>query len=187
MFTWWDGLTFEEQFYMGAALLASGVLVVQLLLSLLGTGAIDDMPDLGDGMHSSGLGLFSVRTIAAFFAGLGWMGIIFLRSGSNSFIAASAGLISGLALMAGTIYLLRSFARLQDSGTLSYANAIGLHATVYVPIPPARGPGGQVEVVVQSRTVFAEARTDFPDGIKTGQRVRIVALDGPTTFFVEPA
>ncbi len=186
MIAWWTALSFEEQLYLGAALLASAVLILQLLLSLLGAGVIDDMPEAGDGTHGSGTGIFSVRTIAAFFAGLGWVGVIFLRGGGSSVLAASLGSITGLGLMAGTIYVMRSFSKLQDSGTLSYANAIGSVGTVYVTIPPARGPGGQVEVMFQSRTVFAEARCDAPGGLKTGAKVRIVALDGPTTFLVEP-
>jgi len=186
MTAWWTALSFEEQLYMGAALLASGVLIVQLLLSLLGAGVIDDMPDAGDGGHGSGTGIFSVRTIAAFFAGLGWVGVIFLRQGSSSFLAASLGSITGVGLMAGTIYIMRSFSKMQDSGTLNYANAIGSVAKVYVTIPPARGPGGQIEVVFQSRTVFAEAYSDAPGGLKPGARVRIVGLDSPTSFLVEP-
>lgn len=186
MTAWWNSLSFEEQLYMGVALVSSGVLIIQLLLNLLGAGVIDDMPDSGDMSHGSGTGVFSVRTIAAFFAGLGWVGVIFLRQGSSSVLAASLGSITGLALMAGTIYVMRSFSKMQDSGTLNYANAIGSTAKVYVTIPPARGPGGQIEVVFQSRTVFAEAYADAPGGIKPGTRVRIVGLDGPNSFLVEP-
>jgi len=186
MTDWWNALSFEEQMYLGAALLASGVLIIQLVLNLLGAGVIDDMPDSVDGSHGSGSGIFSIRTIAAFFAGLGWVGVIFLRQGGSSVLAASLGTITGLALMAGTIYIMRSFSRMQDSGTLNYANAIGSIAKVYVTIPPARGPGGQVELVLQSRTIFAEAYANAPGGIKPGTKVRIVGLDSPNSFLVEP-
>ena len=186
MIAWWSGLSFEEQLFMGAALLASGVLIIQLLLNLLGAGVIDDMPDNVDGTHGSGSGIFSIRTIAAFFAGLGWVGIIVLRQGGTSIVAASLGAATGVTLMAATIYIMRSFARMQDSGTLNYANAIGSIGKVYVTIPASRGPGGQVEVMFQSRTVFAEAYSASADSLKPGSRVRIVGLDGPTAFLVEP-
>lgn len=186
MTAWLTGLSFEEQLYLSAALLASLVLIAQLVLTLLGAGVIDDLPDGVDDPHSSGTGIFSIRTIAAFFAGLGWTGIIILRHGGSSILAATLGAITGIALMTATILLMRSFSRLQDSGTLNYANAIGSIGTVYVTIPPARGPGGQVEVVFQSRTVFAEARCDVEGGLKTGTKVRIESLDGPTTFIVVP-
>lgn len=186
MIAWWNALSFEEQLYLGAALLASGVLIVQLVLNLLGAGVIDDMPDTGDAGHGSGSGIFSVRTIAAFFAGMGWIGVIFLRHGSGSLLAAALGSLTGLALMAGTIYVMRSFAKMQDSGTLNYANAVGSVGKVYVTIPQARGPGGQIEVVFQSRTVFAEACTDAAIDLKPGARVRIVGVDGGNAFLVEP-
>ena len=171
---------------MGAALLASAVLIGQLVMNLLGAGVIDDLPDAGDGSHGSGSGIFSVRTIAAFFAGLGWIGVIFLRQGGSSMLAAAAGTITGLALMAGTIYVMRSFAKMQDSGTLNYANAVGAVGKVYVTIPPARGPGGQIEVIFQSRTVFAEACTDATERIKPGARVRVLGVDDANSFLVEP-
>ncbi len=186
MTAWWNALSFEEQLYLGAALLASGVLIVQLVLNLLGAGVIDDMPDAGDASHGSGSGIFSVRTIAAFFAGLGWVGVILLRQGGGSILAAAAGTITGLALMAGTIFVMRSFVKMQDSGTLNYANAVGSVGKVYVTVPQLRGPGGQIEVVFQSRTVFAEACTDATSDIRPGARVRILGVDGSNAFLVEP-
>ena len=187
MITWWNSLPLEEQFFLGAALLASGVLVVQLLMNLIGAGHIDDVPDIGDAGHGSGLGVFSVRSIAAFFAGLGWVGLIFLRNGAGMPIAMSVGALSGVLLMGGSIYMMRTMVGLQDSGTLNYANAVGSIGTIYVTVPPARAAGGQVEVVLQGRVVFADARTDSTSALKPGDKVRIVDRFGETTFLVEPA
>lgn len=187
MTAWWNALSVEEQLYLGAALLASGVLVVQLILNLIGAGHMDDLPDIGDAAHGSGLGVFSVRSIAAFFAGFGWLGLIFRQHGAATPLAAGAGAICGLLLMAGTVYLMRSLARLQESGTLDYANAVGAIGTVYVTIPPDRAPGGQVEVLFQGRTVFADARTDDDASLKPGTKVRIIDRMGETTFLVESA
>ncbi|MBE2214008.1 MAG: NfeD family protein [Opitutaceae bacterium] len=187
MIAWWNALPLEEQLYLGSALLASGVLVVQLLMNLIGAGHIDDIPDIGDGMHGSGLGVFSVRSIAAFFAGFGWVGLIFRQNGASMPIAASIGALSGVLLMGGTIYLMRSMIGLQDSGTLNYANAVGSIGTVYVTIPPGRAAGGQVEVTLQGRVVFADARTNATTALKPGDKVRIVDRLGETTFVVEPA
>jgi hypothetical protein len=187
MMTWWNSLSLEEQLYLGAALLSSGVLVVQLLMNLIGAGHIDDVPDIGDGMHGSGLGVFSVRSIAAFFAGFGWVGLIFRQSGSSMPIAASIGTMSGVLLMGGTIYLMRSMVGLQDSGTLHYANAVGSIGTVYVTIPSGRAPGGQIELTLQGRVIFADARTNADSALKPGDKVRIVDRLGETTYIVEAA
>jgi hypothetical protein len=187
MTVWWNSLSLEEQIYLGAALMASGVLVVQLLINLIGAGHIDDLPEIGDGTHGSGLGVFSVRSIAAFFAGFGWVGLIFRQHGASMPLAASIGALSGVVLMGGAIYLMRSMIGLRDSGTLNYANGVGSVATVYVTIPPHRGAGGQIEVTIQGRVVFADARTSSAEALKPGLKVKVVDRLGETTFLVEPA
>jgi hypothetical protein len=89
-------------------------------------------------------------------------------------------------MMAAAILLMRQLMRLHASGTLDYHNAIGESATVYCPIPANGGAGGQVEVMIQSRLVFADAVTEAPEVLKTGSKVRIRALRGQSTFLVDP-
>ena len=188
MIAWWNSLPPEQQIFYAIAFLSTGVLVLQLILGLIGADS-DGLgaSDLPDGEHPSGFGVFSVRAVASFFAGLGWVGIICLTQGTSVAVATVAGTLSGIALMAGTIWVMRAMLRLQESGTLNYANAVGTIGTVYVSIPAQGGPGGQVEVLIQGRTVFAEARTDLPEGLKPGAKVRITSMIGRSAFMVEPA
>lgn len=182
---WWQALTLAQQIFYGIAIISSLMLLVQLVLGLI--GADHGMADLDVGAdHSSGLGIFSLQTIATFFVGFGWVGVIWLNRGYGLIWAVLCGLIVGGALMIATIALLRWLLRLQESGTLDYENAVGAVGTVYCPVPPRRGNGGQVEVVIQGRTVFADAITEAAEVIKTGAKVRVTSLLGRSTLVVEP-
>ena len=80
MIEWWHGLLLEKQIFYGIGIFSLGLLICQILLSLIG---LDHHSDVGVGAavdHDSGLGLFSLRTITAFFAGFGWTGGIRLQS-----------------------------------------------------------------------------------------------------------
>jgi len=113
--------------------------------------------DFTPGDHSSGLGLFSIRGITAFFVGFGWTGIIALKAGYSLTVAIIFGILAGGILMGGMLVLLRTLLGLQSSGTLDYANAIGQIGTAYTTIPPNQKAGGQVEVLIQGRLSMAEA------------------------------
>jgi hypothetical protein len=186
---WWQSLSLAQQVFYGIAFVSTLVLLVQIALGFIGADHAADVDvDVSGGAphHSSGLGVFSVQSIAVFLAGFGWGGVIWLNRGFGLLVAGAAGTVVGLVMMAAAILLMRLLMRLRDSGTLDYHNAIGESATVYCPIPPNRGAGGQVEVMIQSRLVFADAVTEAPEVLKTGSKVRICALRGESTFVVEP-
>lgn len=184
MSAWWSELTLALQLFYGIGGLALAVLIATTLLSLV-TGHHD--VDLGGGDHSDGFGFLSIRSIAAFFVGFGWAGA-FALSGSGSIpIAVVAGLLAGTVLLAANVALVRSMLKLQDSGTLSYKNAIGQVGTVYSTIPANRAAAGQIEVLVQSRLIIAEAYTVSPADLKPGSKVRVTGLVGTATLEVEPA
>jgi hypothetical protein len=194
MSAWWNTLSLASQVFYGVAFLASGVLVLQLILGFF--GADDSSGDalsahdasFADGSHHpSGLAVFSIRTVSAFLAGFGWTGAIWLSRGHGVLVAGLCGTLVGAALMVSTFLLMRSLLRLQDSGTLDYANAVGLTGTVYAPVPPGRGAGGQVEVLIQGRVVFADAVSDASEVLRTGSKVRVVSLVGRSSFVVEAA
>lgn len=185
MTDWWSTLGLVRQIFYALAIVSSIILVVQLVLSGIGADGFDDV-DVND-PHGTGLGVLSVRSVAAFFAGFGWVGVMCINAGQSTFVAIVAGTAAGGLLMGLTILLMRSLMKLHSSGTLNYANAVNEVGTIYVPVPPQRGSGGQVEVVIQGRTVFAEALSDAVEPLRTGAKVRIISLVGQTTFLVEPA
>ena len=86
--------------------------------------------------------------------------------------------------MYGMYWLLGLIARLDSEGNEHIANAVGLPATVYVPIP-ATGKGvGKVQLSMQNRIVEYQAVTDGAELLKTGENVQVVAIKSNDTVEV---
>jgi hypothetical protein len=186
---WWQTLTLTQQVFYCIAFVSTAVLLVQIVAGLAGADhglGLDGDASGAMGHHGSGLGVFSLQSIAVFCAGFGWGGAAWLNRGFGLVVAMVAGTIVGVVFMGAAVLLIRLLMRLQDSGTLDYHNAVGACATVYCPIPAAGAAGGQVEVMFQGRLVFADAVTEGPEVLKTGSKVRIRAVRGESTFVVEP-
>jgi membrane protein implicated in regulation of membrane protease activity len=88
--------------------------------------------------------------------------------------------------MFGTYGLMLSLTRLQSDGTRKYDSAVGTTATVYSTVPAGGQAEGQIEVLIGGHLTTAMARHHGEEDLVPGSRVRIVAMDGPTSFQVEP-
>ena len=189
MTTWWDALNFNLQIFYGIAIVSGVVLVFQLFMSFF-MGA-DDM-DFGGGadgvldVHDSGMSIFSVRGVTAFFTGFGWTGVICTEQGLGILPTVVIAFLVGFSLMVGIYLMMRSLMRLQASGTMDYGNAVGQMGTAYVTIPPLQNAGGQVETMIQGRLVTAEALYKGTEPIKPGTKVKVVERIGSATLIVEP-
>lgn len=196
---WWGGLDFGLQVFYGIGILASIVLLVQLVLTLFGAdadggdagfdGDLDlgaDGGGLGDAVeHGSGLHILSTRTVIAFLAGFGWTGVIVLQAGRGMASAVLIAVGVGIILMLSVFWLMRGLYSLRQSGTLDYRNAVGQVATVYVRIPPAGQGTGQVQVLVQGRLATVAAAGRGAEAIAGGEKVRVTGLAGANTLEVE--
>jgi hypothetical protein len=200
---WWQSLSLAQQIFYTVAIFSTVVLVLRIILGSLGgdhagDADADTSVDAGgdaevevhghvDGgiHHDSGLKFLSFQTIATFLAGFGWGGVIWLNRGFGVLVAVAAGAVIGTAMMVSMAFFMRWLMRFQDSGSLDYHNAVGKEGTVYVPVPAHRGAGGQIEVMCQGRLVYADAVTESGDALKTGSRIRVVAVEGQSTFVVE--
>lgn len=186
---WWDALNFDLQVFYGIAIVALAALILQLVLT-----AFTGMDDLGAGdmdvgsfhEHDSGMSIFSVRGVTAFFIGFGWMGVILTKRGFGLPMTLLISLAVGVALMIAIYLMMRSFMRLQSSGTLDYGNAVGQMGTVYLTIPPVQRAGGQIETMIQGRLVTAEALQKGTHPLKPGTKVKVVERIGSSTLIVEP-
>lgn len=191
MTEWWNSLPFELMFFYGIGILSLMVVIIQLLMTLVGFdshgGDASFDGAVGDVGHGSGIGLFSTQTLAAFFVAFGWVGVLAAKSDINmvwvSVIASVAGVISMFLMY----YMLKGLLRLQAKGNLEYSSVIGQEGTVYVTIPGDDKDGGQVQITIQSRLTTASARKVSSGSLKPGQRVRVVGVNGPTSFVVEEA
>lgn len=173
--------------YWAIALIASAILVLQILAMVLGFGDLDssDFDEL-DLEGADGSGYISFRSLTGFFGGFGWTGVILLEGGASFLVATGAGLVVGAALMFAVASFMRFIYSLRESGTINYANAIGQVGTVYLPIPPLESGPGQVQVLVQGRMKIVAAYAKAPETIPSASKVRVLALVDTGTVLVEP-
>lgn len=183
--TWWDNLNFELQIFYGIAIISLVALFFQIVLSVVfGMEHGADVPDVAD--HDSGMGIFSVRGVTAFFTGFGWTGVVCTKQDLGLPISLGIAFAVGSVLMIGILLMMRAFLRLQSDGNIDYRNAVGQLGTVYLTIPPVQRSGGQVETMIQGRLVMAEALQKGSQPLQPGTKVKIVERIGTSTLIVEP-
>lgn len=204
MSEWWSGLGFSLQVFHGIGILASVILVVQLILTMVGadtdgaadaggfdghvdlgvdTGGLDGGADAADA--ASGLHILSTRTVIAFLAGFGWTGVIVLEAGRTVTSAVLIAVGVGILLMLLVFWLMRWLYSLRESGTLDYRNAIGQVGTVYVHVPAAGQGTGQIQVLVQGRLATVAAAGTGTATIASGEKVKVTGLAGANILEVE--
>ena len=103
---------------------------------------------------------------------------------STSLILA---IVVGAFAMYGMYWLMRLIAGLNSSGNERIGNAVGLQATVYIPIPATRQGAGKVQLSMQNRVVEYQAVTDDAEPLKTGETVHVVGVAGSDTVQVRRA
>jgi hypothetical protein len=175
--------------YLACAVFGGLLLVLQLAGGLFGGDgdASHAAGDSGGGGHHHGaptLQLPTLRTLAAAIAGFGLAGAG-LRAGGTSPVltlagALAIGLVAGLAVAALTRLLLR----FESDGTVQLARAVGLPATVYVPIPRSGGGSGKVQLALQGRVVECTAITADDAPLATGSSVLVVDVANGDTLVV---
>jgi len=186
MIDYWLNLPPAEKTFTGIGIFSSLILTIQMGMVMLG-GAIDmpeaEIADTGEGGAS---GIFSIRTIGAFFAGFGWAGAAMLQGGHGTGAATFVATLSGSAFLGVVIYLMSYLHSLRQEGTLNYSNAIGNVGNVYLPIPPKRKGMGQVEVMVQGRLRIVQALSDSDKKIGNRVAVRVTDTIDEQTILVKP-
>ena len=182
---WWENLNFELQIFYTIAIIALIALFFQVIMSVVfGMEHGADVANVGD--HDSGMGIFSVRGVTAFFTGFGWTGVVCTKQGLGLPVTLAIAFVVGSGLMIAIFLMMRAFMRLQSNGNIDYGNAVGQLGTVYVTIPPVQRSGGQVETMIQGRLVTAEALQKGSQPLQPGTKVKIVERIGSSTLIVEP-
>lgn len=183
------------------------IMVCQFVLSLVGLSHDMDIADdfshdapgdlhigsadhAGDGgehaqhSHDHGsswlFGVISFRTLVAAFAFFGLAGLAAESGGLNLAPQLVISLASGIAAMFGVHYIMKQLGRLGEDSTIRIYKAVGLEATVYVPIPADKASAGKVQLTLQNRLVEYEAITAAGERLATGSKVRVTAVRGNT-------
>ncbi|MCL1795541.1 MAG: hypothetical protein FWG37_01480 [Clostridia bacterium] len=210
MTIWWESLSMLERIFAYVAIPSTVLLFVQTILLMVGMagqsedvdvpsdtsgfedGGADDIETDPGGFTQTtgadmGLRVFTVRGLVAFFSVGGWTGLVMLRGQVHSLLSSIVAVLAGLAAMIALAALLRLALKLQSDGSMDAGNAIGATATVYLPIPAARGARGKVTLMLQEQFRELNAVTDDEAALKTGDIVRVTDLVGNDTLLVTKA
>ena len=190
--SWYNALPPSMRVYWGIAIFASGVFLIQMVLTFIGIGDADGGDadfDLGDGsgdtLDTGGtLQLFSVRNIINFLLGVGWGGVCFSGSISNTFLLALCALLTGCVFVTVFILLFRQMHRLEHDGAFRIEDCVGQVADVYLRIPAQRQGEGKIQFSFNGSVQELPAITEGP-AIATGQKVRVCQVIGGHTVLVE--
>lgn len=182
MLDWLIGLTITEQIYFWLGIVSTIFLIVQIVLlccsSFGGDSDLDGDGDI-DVDGDSGVSIFTVKSMTAFFAVGSWTGLLVcsLVSESWHWLSIFAALILGSGAMAGVVFALRAMQKLQCNGILQPERLVGQHATVYVSIPPARSGRGKVTLTAQGKFMELDAVTDDGCRLAVDEVVEIIATE----------
>lgn len=192
-----------ELFFASCAVFGTVLFVIRLVLMFVGgspddsdaagagdmdaagmdAGDFDAGPDMDAGdmhsgdLHDSDLSFkaLSLQGITAFFMMFGLVGWAVIRQGDYpAIVPIISGAVAGVLTVWVMKMLFQAAGRLQSSGTMNLANAVGTEGTVYLTIRP--GSIGKVQICFQDRYAVLDAVTDDPDEIKTGDAVRVVRV-----------
>lgn len=180
---WFEALSPSLQIFWGISIVSSIIFAFQLLMTLLGldSGADTDISEVDlDGEFS----LFSLRSIVAFLLFFGWTGVMVLRGGGSLTRAITLGGIAGVIAMIIIAYLLFQMYKMEESGTVSLASAIGKEGEVYIPIPSKLNGKGKVQVEVENKLMELTAVTNH-DKLSTGKKVKVLDVLEKNILLVE--
>ena len=173
-----------EMPYMPFALLAFGgglLFTIQLLLSFIGVGMDTAGSGIGDlGASDYSFKFLSIMSISSFCMVGGIFGLYALtlfdpNSGWRIPAAVITTLITGGIMVYLSGLISSALAKIQGSGTVKTANAVGKTAKVYLTIKP--GKIGRVEVDVQGRRKYIDAVAQDPSKeFETGDLVKVVSV-----------
>jgi len=184
--------------FLGCAIVAGSVFVVQFLLAVVGVGMEgadisgdipDDIPDdfTGDSHGSTALfGVLSFKTLVAAFTFFGLSGLACRAAELNQPVSFTIALISGLAAMYLVHWMMQLLMKLAHDGTVRINNAIGENGNVYIPIPANRSGVGKIQVRVQDQLVEFAAQTTAEEKLTTGTPIQVVDVISPTIVLVVP-
>ncbi len=182
MVEWYSSLTVMEQIFFWLGIISSVFLVVQIVLmcfsafggdlDLDGDGDIDVDTD-------SGVSIFTVKSITAFFAVGSWAGLLTctLSPDNLKWLGIIIALIAGGAAMTAVAFIIRAMLKLQCNGALQTEMLIGKTATVYVSIPAKRGGRGKITLNAQGKFLDLDAMTDGDEKLVTDETVEIIATE----------
>lgn len=183
---WFLNLSVMEHIYFWLGIAATLALIVQIVLmccsSFGGDVDIDGDGDI-DVDTDSGVSIFTVKSITAFFAVGAWAGLLTcaIASSKLQWLSILVAVLAGAAAWAVVILIMRSILKLQCNGTVQPEKLVGQQAVVYVTIPEARTGRGKITLNAQGRFMELDAVTDSEEKLNVDEVVEIVASENDCT------
>ena len=179
---WFSNLTVMEQIYFWLAIVSTVFLIIQIVLMCFSSFGGDIDVD-GDGDidvdTDSGVSIFTVKSITAFFAVGSWAGLLTcaLASDKLQWISIIIALVSGGAAMTAVVVAFRLMLKLQCNGIFQIEKLVGTKATVYVSVPPTRSGRGKITLNAQGKFMELDAVTDCEERLPVDEQVEIVSTE----------
>lgn len=145
-----------------------------------------DADDTDGEMHDSGLRVFTVRGMVAFFAVGSWSGITALYLNAHPLVAILVALVMGTLALTFVAMFMKWALKLQHDGTMKPNEAIGKEGEVYMTVGANRSSRGKVNIIIGQRLVELDAVTDSEAPLKFGERVTVLQVLGDNTLVVKP-
>ncbi len=134
----------------------------------------------------TGLRLFTVRGMVAFFSVGGWAGIAALKLGAHHLLAVFIALVMGVAALFLVALFFKLIPKIQHNGTMRPSSAVGSIGEVYITVPANSAGSGKVNVMLQSQLSELTAVTYADRALRYGEKVRVTGTIGENTLIVEP-
>jgi membrane protein implicated in regulation of membrane protease activity len=188
-YAWWDVLTLFQKIYWIVAIPFSLLFVLQLILSLIGIGGDHDMSGHTDSAidHDSGIPFqfITLKNMIAFFSIMGWSGLACISAGLHNWVTILISVICGLIMMVIMASLFYFMSKMQSSGNLKVANAVGKTGSVYLIIPAKRKSQGKVSITIQNSLRELNAVTDEEEDIPNNSQVLVLEVLGENVLLVK--
>ena len=180
---WWQLLDTPEQIFWLMAVGASALLVIQTALSFIGLD-FDTDTDF-DADLSADFSVFSFKSVMAFVAFFGWMGIVGYGREWPMLMIILAGIGSGLVAMFIVAYMLFQFQKIESSGTMRIGDALLKEGEVYLLVPGNSMGKGKVTLEISGTVREMRAMTEGA-AIPTGSKVKVIDILEDNVLLVEP-